>query len=142
MHHDDSNYVFTTEGHLLKLGPEHLRPISPSRQKMRKIEDHQCPAYRPFVNAHSDRGNDIGLVLGIRGRSDAEYSRELVALDANEDDSVNWDPFGFCEKPKVELFVSLFPWFILALILMYFSHSILFCLPTAKSQPKISAQVS
>ncbi|KAF5393914.1 hypothetical protein D9757_000102 [Collybiopsis confluens] len=104
LHDDDSNYVFTTEGHLIKFGPELLRPISPSRRKLRKIEDHQCPIYQPFVNRRSGRGNDGGLTVGILGRSDAEYSRALVDLDANDDDSANWDAAGFCERPKVDLF--------------------------------------
>ncbi|KAJ3785091.1 alpha mannosidase-like protein [Lentinula aff. detonsa] len=104
LHEDDSNYVFTTEGHLLKLGPEHLKEISPSRRKLRKVEDHQCPAYQPFRSARDRRKNDSGLVVGIQGRSDADYSRELVALDANEADSIHWSRSGWCEKPKIELF--------------------------------------
>ncbi|KAJ3894586.1 alpha mannosidase-like protein [Lentinula edodes] len=104
LHKDDSNYVFTTEGHLLKLGPEHLREMSPSRRKLRKIEDHQCPAYQPFRSARGRRVNDSGLVVGIQGRADADYSRELVALDANEADSTHWSRSGWCERPKVELF--------------------------------------
>jgi len=86
------------------LGPEHIKPISPARQKLRKIEDHQCPAYHPFIFASGTPGADTGLVVGIRGRSDAEYSRDLVALDASEADSLHWSPSGWCEKPKVELF--------------------------------------
>ncbi|KAJ4466510.1 alpha mannosidase-like protein [Lentinula aciculospora] len=104
LHKDDSNYVFTTEGHLLKLGPEHLRGIPPSRRKLRKIEDHQCPAYQPFKSARGRRENDNGLIVGIQGRADADYSRELVALDANEADSIHWSRSGWCERPKVELF--------------------------------------
>lgn len=97
--------MFTTEGHLITLGPEHIRPIPLARKKLRKIEDHQCPVYQPFVYAYGSREPDSGLVMGIRGRPDADYSRELVALDANELDALNWSPSGWCEKPKAELFV-------------------------------------
>lgn len=79
--------------------------MSPSRRKLRKIEDHQCPAYQPFRSARGRRVNDSGLVVGIQGRADADYSRELVALDANEADSTHWSRSGWCERPKVELFV-------------------------------------
>jgi len=30
LHKDDSNYIFTTEGHILTLGSEHLKPLSPT----------------------------------------------------------------------------------------------------------------
>lgn len=94
--------MFTTEGHILKLGSKHLKPVSPSRQKLRKIEDHQCPAHQPFKSAYND---NIGLVVGVRGRADADWSRELVNLEASEADSANWSPSGWCEQPKVDLFV-------------------------------------
>ncbi|KAJ3723053.1 alpha mannosidase-like protein [Lentinula raphanica] len=105
LHKDDSNYVFTTEGHILKLGPEHLKEILPTRRKLRKIEDHQCPVYQPFRSARGGHGRDnTGLIVGIRGRSDADYSRDLVDIDANEADSRYWSRDGWCERPKVDLF--------------------------------------
>uniref|UniRef100_A0A0W0FCH3 alpha-1,2-Mannosidase n=1 Tax=Moniliophthora roreri TaxID=221103 RepID=A0A0W0FCH3_MONRR len=102
LHTDDSNYVFTTEGHLLTLGKDHIRPVSPARRKLRKVESHQCPAYEPLRSQSSARGS--GLVLGVRGRTDMEYSRQLVSVDANEADRRYWSPDGWCEKPKAELY--------------------------------------
>ncbi|KAJ7904433.1 alpha mannosidase-like protein [Mycena olivaceomarginata] len=92
LHKDDSNYVFTTEGHILTLGRQHLKPTPPARRKMRNIETHQCPAYRPFLQ----RGSS-GLTMGIRSRGDVDYARELVAQPAKR----QW---GWCERPVVNLF--------------------------------------
>ncbi|KAK7049598.1 hypothetical protein VNI00_005629 [Paramarasmius palmivorus] len=100
LHSDDSNYVFTTEGHLLTLGKEHLKPISHARRKLRKVESHQCPAYEPLRTS----GSSQGMAVGVRGRSDMEYSRELVSVEANEADRRYWSPDGWCAKPKAELY--------------------------------------
>ncbi|THV08639.1 alpha mannosidase-like protein [Dendrothele bispora CBS 962.96] len=104
LHRDDSNYVFTTEGHLLTLGKEHLKPLSPARQKLRKLETHQCPAYQPFILSDGNASKETGLIQGIPGRTDVDYTRELVALDPSDADSMYWSPSGWCERPKIELF--------------------------------------
>ncbi|KAF9263487.1 alpha mannosidase-like protein, partial [Marasmius fiardii PR-910] len=105
LHHDDSNYVFTTEGHLLTLGREHLKPISAARRKLRKIEKHQCPSYEPFkASGGSGPRAKAGLVMGVRGRPYVDYSRELVALDASDLDGQFWSTEGRCERPKPELY--------------------------------------
>lgn len=77
---------------------------------MRNIENHQCPAYHPYIHKRSQSGNDVGLVQGIQSRGDAEYARELVALLPNDVEKKIWSPDGWCERPKVDLFVS-FTWF-------------------------------
>ncbi|KAJ7095302.1 alpha mannosidase-like protein [Mycena belliarum] len=97
LHRDDSNYVFTTEGHILTLGSNHLKPPSPSRRKMRKIENHQCPAYHPLKNGS-------GLSMGIRSRGDVDYARELLSQAASDVDRAAWSPSGWCERPHVNLF--------------------------------------
>lgn len=70
---------------------------------MRGIETHQCPAYQP-PSIYSNNGT--GLTLGVRSRSDVDYGRELVSLTASDVDMIYWSPDGWCEKPKVDLFVS------------------------------------
>ncbi|KAF7433136.1 alpha mannosidase-like protein [Pleurotus ostreatus] len=107
LHSDDSNYVFTTEGHLLTLPRHLLRPVPPARLQFRQNESHQCPAYHPFVHSYPNqkkpkRGR--GLTLGIRSRSDIDYSRELLALlpDSADRDASSSD--GWCEQPKVETY--------------------------------------
>lgn len=100
LHSDDSNYVFTTEGHILTLGRDHIRPVPPARRKLRKIVNHQCPAYTPLT------GLRAGLVGGIRWRPDMDYARELVGVPANDIDQSFWSPTGWCDRPKVDAFVS------------------------------------
>ncbi|KAG7097050.1 hypothetical protein E1B28_004441, partial [Marasmius oreades] len=104
LHEDDSNYVFTTEGHLLTLDSQHLKPISSVRRKLRKIEKHQCPSYEPSTTSGSGPQTKPGLVMGVRGRSDADYSRELVDLNATDLDSRFWFSDGQCDAPKPELY--------------------------------------
>ncbi|KAF9055160.1 alpha mannosidase-like protein [Hymenopellis radicata] len=100
LHSDDSNYVFTTEGHILTLGRDNLKPVPPARRKMRKIVNHQCPAYEPYSEPHKLRG----LVQGVRSRGDVEYSRELVGIQPSDLDKTFWSADGWCEQPKVDLF--------------------------------------
>lgn len=108
LHSDDSNYVFTTEGHILTLGREYLRPPSAAKQKSRKIESHNCPAYQPFIRFYDNVERQTGLVQGIRSRSDVEYARELVNLVPSQSDMNVWSPDGWCERPKPEVYVSNF----------------------------------
>jgi ER degradation enhancer, mannosidase alpha-like 1 len=112
LHHDDSNYVFTTEGHILKLDREHLKPLSSFRRKLRGAENHQCPAYQSIIHAFDSWENQTGLSQGIRSRHDFDYSRELMSLLPQEADEYIWSPNGWCEKPRVELFVRTFPFLV------------------------------
>ncbi|KAJ7667940.1 alpha mannosidase-like protein [Mycena polygramma] len=98
LHKDDSNYVFTTEGHLLTLGRKHLKPTPAARRKMRNVENHQCPAYHSFTQKGS------GLAMGIRSRGDVDYARELLSQTASDIDESAWSPSGWCERPYVDLF--------------------------------------
>ncbi|TRM68046.1 glycoside hydrolase family 47 protein [Schizophyllum amplum] len=101
LHSDDSHYVFTTEGHILKLGREHERP---KRRKLRRVDAHQCPAYEPHIVTHDPSNTHSGLTTGIRGRPDYDYARQLVGADAYGADVKAWTPEGWCERPKVDLF--------------------------------------
>jgi mannosidase alpha-like ER degradation enhancer 1 len=105
LHSNDSNYVFTTEGHILSLDPQYLRPIPPARKRMRTIENHQCPAYTPFtLPLNHQRGS--GLTVGVRSRPDVEYTRHLVGLMPSRVDERHWFKDGWCETPKVEPYVN------------------------------------
>lgn len=107
VHRDDSNYVFTTEGHILTLDREHLRPLPMSRRKMRPVDNHQCPVYKPFIGVYDNSSKETGLVRGIRSRSDYDYARKLVGVHASSVEIDAWSANGWCEKPMVENFVSL-----------------------------------
>ncbi|PPQ77269.1 hypothetical protein CVT25_010851 [Psilocybe cyanescens] len=104
LHNDDSNYVFTTEGHILSLGQEHMKPIPSARKRSRKIEDHQCPTYAPIITTldHRNKRPGSGLVQGIRSRPDIDYARQLVGLAPSFIDKQYWSPDGWCERPKVD----------------------------------------
>ncbi|KAF7301339.1 alpha-1,2-Mannosidase [Mycena indigotica] len=97
LHRDDSNYVFTTEGHLLTLGNDLQKPSS-ARRKMRKVETHQCPAYRPHHR------NGSSLSMGIRSRGDVDYARALLDQSPSDLDESAWSPNGWCERPNTDLF--------------------------------------
>ncbi|KAJ7507717.1 alpha mannosidase-like protein [Mycena galericulata] len=98
LHKDDSNYVFTTEGHILTLGQQHLKQTPSSRRKMRNIENHQCPAYLPLTE------NGSGLTVGVRYHGNVDYARLLVTQSASDLDQDAWSPAGWCERPLVDLF--------------------------------------
>ncbi|KAH9482917.1 ER degradation-enhancing alpha-mannosidase-like protein 1 [Psilocybe cubensis] len=104
LHSDDSNYVFTTEGHILTLGQQHMKPASSARKRTRKIVNHQCPIYTPFVTTldHRRKPPGPGLVQGIRSRPDVDYARQLVGLAPSHADQQYWSPDGWCERPKVD----------------------------------------
>lgn len=106
MNSDDSNYVLTTEGHILTLGQEHIYDVPPSRKRTRKVEDHQCPAYVPMKSLVDRQQLDFGLVMGIRSRPDVEYARFLVGLSPPSSDERFWSTEGWCERPKVDPYVS------------------------------------
>jgi len=102
LHSDDSNYVFTTEGHILSLGREHLKTLSSTHQNASSGGD-RCLAYSSAKTTQKSLANKTGLIQGMRSHIDLDYSRELVALlpDGAEKDS--WSPHGWCEKPEVDV---------------------------------------
>ncbi|KAH9853805.1 alpha-mannosidase [Lenzites betulinus] len=103
LHADDSHWVFTTEGHILTLDNALLRPISPARRKLRRVESLQCPAYSSPVLVYDEPHNhsrDSGLTGGITTRGDFEYARQLVGRVASENETRWWDPDGWCVLPK------------------------------------------
>ncbi|THH17946.1 hypothetical protein EW146_g2940 [Bondarzewia mesenterica] len=101
LHSDDSNYVFTTEGHILFLGNEHLKPMSTALRKLRRNESHQCPAYVPIAIGVEELP---GLTLGIYSRPDVDYSSYLVGMPLLDEDKSSWHPNGWCEVPQVDLY--------------------------------------
>ena len=106
LHRDDSNYVLTTEGHIMFLPKELLKPMSPARRRMRREENHQCPAYQPAMSY--DWNSGTGLTQGIRSRVDVDYARFLTGMLPEKADVYLASPNGWCEKPQVDLFVSIY----------------------------------
>ncbi|KAF9780244.1 alpha mannosidase-like protein [Thelephora terrestris] len=104
LHDDDSNYVFTTEGHILILDPKYTKPMSAVRRKLRGAENHQCPAYTPGITFQRKSNLGGGITGGIQSRRDVEYARFLTDGIASELERAAWSPYGFCDIPKVEVF--------------------------------------
>ena len=107
IHKDDSNFVFTTEGHILTLPQQHLRPLSPVRRKLRRAENLQCPAYVPQQVGATSGNTSSGLFTGIRYRSDVDYARSLVGAATIPSDARWWSPYGQCDVPVVDIYVRL-----------------------------------
>ncbi|KAI0773849.1 alpha-mannosidase [Fomes fomentarius] len=102
LHNDDSQWVFTTEAHLLTLDPIHLKPISAARRKMRRVESLQCPAYYPPILAFDHWESDTGMSGGIVDRADIDYARQLIGRQPTESEEKVWTPDGWCTIPKHE----------------------------------------
>jgi mannosidase alpha-like ER degradation enhancer 1 len=104
LHNDDSNYIFTTEGHILSLEQKYLKLPSATVRRLRRAENPQCPAYEPpyFIGA-----DDMpGLFVGIRSRADFDYARFLISTALSDGDETWWHPNGWCTVPVVDLYVS------------------------------------
>ncbi|OSX60455.1 glycoside hydrolase family 47 protein [Postia placenta MAD-698-R-SB12] len=104
IHADDSNHIMTTEGHVLWLDQNYLRPISSVRRKLRGAEQHQCPAYELPLVAYDNAQGETGLTAGIRARADTEYIRQLIGVRPSDLDTKRSFPSGWCEIPRVNLF--------------------------------------
>ncbi|EIW82385.1 glycoside hydrolase family 47 protein [Coniophora puteana RWD-64-598 SS2] len=103
LHDDDSHYVFTTEGHILTLPRKALKPMSPARKRLRRVENHQCPAYHPFHTSTHENYDD-GLTLGIGQREDVDYVRHIIGLRTQPSDELYSSPHGWCAAPQMELY--------------------------------------
>ncbi|KDQ07463.1 glycoside hydrolase family 47 protein [Botryobasidium botryosum FD-172 SS1] len=114
---DDSNMVFTTEGHFLVLHPKHLKPMSKIRRELSRKENLQCPVYEPPMwygpkaqvgagkGVQRGKGNmRLGLVGSVRNRGDTEYARHLTMSEsgfASRQDELEWSSYGWCETPRL-----------------------------------------
>jgi ER degradation enhancer, mannosidase alpha-like 1 len=81
--------------------------MPPARRRMRREENHQCPVYKPVLSSYHWNGG-AGLTQGIRSRVDVDYARYLTSMLPEKADVYLASPDGWCEKPQVDLFVSLF----------------------------------
>lgn len=104
LHRDDSNYVLTTEGHILAMDRKLQKPISAIRRELRRVEHLECPAYRPpMIGTGKDR--ETGLTQNIYSRGDMEYPRELIQAPSTEAEEAAWSAYGWCSVPRVDLYV-------------------------------------
>ncbi|KAH8929213.1 glycoside hydrolase family 47 protein [Atractiella rhizophila] len=96
---DDSNTVFTTEGHLLPLNKKYLR--KPVRSTLLTPEIANCPVPDP-LHMHNART----MLPSVSTRLDAEYARFIAdyTLDPIHAHSTGlWHAAGTCELPRKEV---------------------------------------
>lgn len=140
IHSDDSNYVFTTEGHILSLEKKHIKATPPAVRELRRGENLQCPAYEPPFFGSEDLPV---LTVGIGSRSDMDYARQLVGGRLSDSDALSWHESGWCQLPQAELFVSDMGSTDAAPTLtnILLSHTNFSCLQMADLSPRTLAQV-
>ena len=98
--------MFTTEGHILTLGSQYMKPMSKARRRLRRAENLTCPTYHPpVVGANGEGGDERGLITGILHRSDFDYARALVGAVSLESDELWWSSYGKCDVPSGDLYV-------------------------------------
>ncbi|KAM0748164.1 hypothetical protein T439DRAFT_382639 [Meredithblackwellia eburnea MCA 4105] len=97
--HDDSNMVYTTEGHMLELD---TRPVLGRKRRRTPSEALSCPAYDP---ASMDR-HQHPLSLSVARRTDFEHARYLAGFivpdERKEVEDGRWSESGVCELPTSE----------------------------------------
>ncbi|KAF9962508.1 ER degradation-enhancing alpha-mannosidase-like protein 1 [Mortierella alpina] len=121
LHHGlkDTNFVFTTEGHVLDLEAKHLdkdrNKITQKHRSSGTTSRHQYP--RSQQHSHPSAG--VGKVQSamtcrayrapatflktMRYRTDADFARQMVGVREDARDIVELDPKGYCEKPTLEI---------------------------------------
>jgi mannosidase alpha-like ER degradation enhancer 1 len=103
--HDGSNFVFTTEGHLLAVPRDKIRAPPAIRRKLRSHSRPTCPAYDPQTSLKQFSP----LAVSVQQRTDAEYARALAGLVMDEEYALKrglWMPEGICEVPQADDYVS------------------------------------
>ena len=139
MHSDDSNLVLTTEGHLLTMDRSLEKPITPIRRELRRVEHLSCPVYKPTVLSF-DRNSGTGITASIYSRRDVDYVRALMSAPSTGSEEYVWSPDGWCQIPKVDLYVGHFLMWRCATSNRCRRAMILFSPPTARRYRKISHQ--
>lgn len=98
--HDDSNAVYSTEGHMLEVD---TRPIPGRRRRSIPAEAPSCPAYDPMFLPETQHI----LLQSVGTRTDFEWARHLAGYvvkdEADEIASGRWSESGFCEIPVSEV---------------------------------------
>ncbi|KAG9019007.1 alpha mannosidase-like protein [Tulasnella sp. 427] len=112
IHSLDSNFVFTTEGHVLPLPRKYLRrssspggPLNKDAKKSKAPE--ACPKVpSSLIPTWNDRNHTVGLAGSIADRPDTDYARHLtgLALDAPEvaEDAIRQRLDGICDTPRYD----------------------------------------
>lgn len=88
------------------LDSQHIKPMSPVRRQLRRVENLQCPAYlAPQVGIVDPDDGRPGITTGILSRPDVDYARILVGTAIVEGEEKWWSLDGYCETPAPSLYV-------------------------------------
>ncbi|KAG8920690.1 alpha mannosidase-like protein [Tulasnella sp. 418] len=123
LHSEHSEILFSTEGHLFILpkslttptfnptpDPRNHPPNSDTEQHFltqncRAYPGTRIPSLKELANKVPSATQKDGLYTSIRHRLDMEYARNLGGISVNEaiqDDSIWWNPNGYCHEPQPE----------------------------------------
>ncbi|KAF9576529.1 alpha mannosidase-like protein [Mortierella alpina] len=121
LHQDlrDTNFVFTTEGHVLSLKAEHLDKnrdkTAQSGRSSGATSRHQHPSSQQHNHSFSGKGRiqpastcrayhpPETFLKSVRYRTDADFARQMVGVREDARDIMELDPKGYCEKPTLEI---------------------------------------
>ncbi|KAG0303287.1 alpha mannosidase-like protein [Dissophora globulifera] len=135
LHHElkDSNFVFTTEGHILSLAPKYLtRPSIERRKQQQPLQQFNKNSLSEAIRNHGDGSNSRAasettakttttttittagpvckpyygpatFLKSIPYRPDADFARQMVGTREDFRDLLELDPKGYCEKPTLEV---------------------------------------
>ncbi|KAG0019679.1 alpha mannosidase-like protein [Podila clonocystis] len=112
----DSNFVFTTEGHVLSLTNEQLRAPATTESA---LEQDPTPRHQYVMKGHHRHQHPrpsepkpwpmcpryeapATFLKSIPYRPDADFARQMVGTRPDARDHLELDPNGFCEKPILE----------------------------------------
>ncbi|KAF9354580.1 alpha mannosidase-like protein [Mortierella sp. AD094] len=123
----DSNFVFSTEGHILKLSSKYLDQgrgsrTSTNQSYRRTNSQHESYHYqytKQFLSAATHGKSDVDhlksgpmckpylapetFVKSIPYRPDADFARQMVGTREDHRDLLEADPKGYCEKPTLDV---------------------------------------
>ncbi|KAF9309267.1 alpha mannosidase-like protein [Podila horticola] len=112
----DSNFVFTTEGHVLSLANKHLSKPTATKPV---LEQDPTPRHQYVMKGHHRHQHPrpsepkpwpmcaryqtpATFLKSIPYRPDADFARQMVGTRPDARDHLELDPDGFCEKPVLE----------------------------------------
>ncbi|KAI5475825.1 ER degradation enhancer, mannosidase alpha-like 1, glycoside hydrolase family 47 protein [Pseudohyphozyma bogoriensis] len=102
---DDSNLVFSTEGHMLAMSPS--PPPRNLDEEGNEVPGPICEAYDPLLNGRTQHE----LSTSVDRRTDFEYARWLCGYvikdEAREIREGRWSESGYCDAPIAEQRVPL-----------------------------------
>ncbi|KAI1319085.1 alpha mannosidase-like protein [Mortierella claussenii] len=115
----DTNFVFTTEGHVLSLSSKYLdrREHNSSDREPSRHQYSKQSLSAAIQGAYHHHGESVKtggpickayrapdtFLKSIRYRPDADFARQMVGAREDFRDQLELDPKGYCEKPTLDV---------------------------------------